>query len=325
MAGGAFSRLLAFHLFVAAPVLDLKSGPSRATAIVVFAALLVALVSGIGWLWVVAGNIGDVTPVEAWRTGVVTTVLNQTHFGNAWRLRSIFWLIAAIASALMFLQKGSSVITAWICLSAAAAQLAGLAWAGHGLDGDGNAAIFHVIADATHLLVGGVWPFGLAPFAVALFRLQRKHSPLSRAGDLPFQSPGILAKGGLAASSALITSQTYWADAAALTRRFSAVALICVTLLTLSGLVNSWFMLPSVSSLWTSGYGRLLSLKIGIFVPMIIFAAVNRISLKPRLAKGSDPVATTASLRRNVIIEFLLGTLIILIVAVLGLLMPPMS
>jgi putative copper export protein len=67
-----------------------------------------------------------------------------------------------------------------------------------------------------------------------------------------------------------------------------------------------------------------LSLKISIFIPMIVFAAVNRLSLKPRLSSGGDAAATTSRLRRNVIIEFVLGTMVILIVAVLGLLMPPM-
>jgi len=326
--------LLTFHLLVAAPVFQARSGPSRATTLLIGIALLLALVSGIGWLLVIAGNIGDVTPVEAMRSGVVTTVLNQTQFGATWRLRAVFWLIATAASAWMLWRKRPSLTTAWTCLIASAALLASLAWAGHGVDGDGNAATFHVIADATHLLAGGLWPFGLAPFAVALFKLQRQNTPPRRGGVLDavtehsFPSPGGPGVEERSAPSVLIASQEAlqprWGDAAALTRRFSAGALICVVLLTFTGLVNCWFMFPSISSLWRSGYGRMLLLKIAVFLPMIVFAAMNRLALKPRLLAGKDPVAVTIALRRNVIIEFVLANAVILIVALLGLLMPPM-
>ena len=105
---------------------------------------------------------------------------------------------------------------------------------------------------------------------------------------------------------------------------FQPSPFICVALLTLTGLINCCFMLPSVSSLWRSGYGRLLSVKIAVFVPMILFAGVNRLALKPRLAAGKNVETTAAHLRRNVLIEFALGTVVILIVGLLGLLMPPM-
>jgi putative copper resistance protein D len=286
--------LLAFNLLVAAPVLRADSGPSRATNLSVLISLVLALVSGIAWLLLVAGSIGEVTPLEALRSGIVSAVLNQTHFGTTWRLRSVFWLIAATSSTVMLFRKQSSRGSTWICFVASAALLGALAWAGHGLDGNGNAAMFHVVADAAHLFVSAVWPVGLAPFAIALFMLQKQNNP------------------------------SRWIDAAALTRRFSAVAIICVALLTLTGLINCWFMLPSFSSLWRSGYGRLLSVKIAVFVPMILFAGANRLALKPRLTAGTDVEATTVRLRRNVLTEFALCTVIILIVALLGLLMPPM-
>jgi len=286
--------LLAFHLLVAAPVFRVAFGPSRAACLTIFVSLIVALVSGIAWMLVVAGNIGDVTPMEAWRSGVTSTVWNHTHFGDCWRVRADFWFLATAASVLMILQKRPSVETAWFCLFATADLLGGLAWAGHGLDGDGNAARFHVVADAVHLVVCGVWPFGLAPFAMALLMLRKK------------------------------TDSSRWNDASALTRRFSAVALICVGLLILTGLVNSWFMLPSVSSLWRTGYGRVLSVKIVLFAGMLALAAVNRLAFKPRLASDDNPEGTAICLQRNVVSELVLGTAVILIVALLGLLSPPM-
>jgi putative copper resistance protein D len=286
--------LLAFHLLVAAPVFRVAASPSRATCLIIFVSLIVALVSGIAWLLVVAGNIGDVTPMEAWRNGVTSAVFHHTHFGACWRLRAVFWIVAVAASLGMVARERVSTTIAWICLVAAAALLGALAWAGHGLDGDGIAARFHVVADAVHLVVSGVWPFGLAPFAAALLMLRKK------------------------------TDSSRWNDTSALTRRFSAVALICVGLLTLTGLVNSWFMLPSVSSLWRSGYGRVLSVKILLFAGMVVLAAVNRLAFRPRLAAGDNPEATVRRLQQNVLFELVLGIAVILIVALLGLLSPPM-
>lgn len=286
--------LFAFHFFVAAPVFGAGSGPSRATIRCVFVSLIAGLVSGIAWLLIIAGNIGDVTPMHALRDGIATAVLNETHFGTAWRVRAVFWLVATAATILMLLQKRPSATIAWICFSASAAFLGGLAWAGHGLDGDGNAGRFHLIADMLHLLAGGVWPFGLVPFAAALLKLHRE------------------------------ASQPRWIVVGALTRRFSAIAMSCVALLTATGLVNCWFMLPSVWSLWRDGYGRTLSLKIILFAAMIAFAAINRLLLKPRLVAGNDVSAIALQLRRNVLVELMLGMAIVFIVALLGLLPPPM-
>lgn len=284
--------LLAFHLLVAAPAFGVRIVLSRAATVVIFCSLLIALVSGIAWLLMVAGNIGDTTPMNAWRSGAATAVLGKTHFGVIWCWRAVPWFVAAAPSMLM-LFRPSKFLT-WLCFLASAALLGMLAWSGHGLDGDGKTVYVHVFFDMVHLIVGGIWPFGLLPFAVALVILRKRDD-----------------------SSA-------WTAAAALTRQFSNIALTCVTALALTGAVNCCFMLPSVASLWQSGYGRVLSLKIGLFAVMIVFAVVNRFVLKPRLTAAQDVNATTVKLRRNVMIEFVLGTVIIFVVAILGLMMPPM-
>jgi putative copper resistance protein D len=284
--------LLAFHLLVAAPAFGARSVFSRAAAAVILCSLVVALVSGAAWLLIVAGNIGDTTPMDAWRSGVVTAVLGKTHFGVIWCWRVVPWIVAAAASVLMLFRP--SKVLNWLCFLASAALLGMLAWSGHGLDGDGKTVYVHVTCDMVHLIVGGIWPFGLLPFAMALIRLRSQDGPAT------------------------------WNLAGALTRRFSNIALLCVAALALTGTVNCCFMLPSVSSLWQSGYGRVLSLKIGLFAVMIVFAVLNRFVLKPRLIGGENISATLAQLRINVLIEFALGTAVILAVAVLGLLMPPM-
>ena len=77
----------------------------------------------------------------------------------------------------------------------------------------------------------------------------------------------------------------------------------------------------SVSALTETTYGRLLLAKIALFLGMVAVAAINRLSLTPRLVRGSsetDAPDALRQLRRNAGVEVLIGAMIIGIVAVLG-------
>jgi hypothetical protein len=83
----------------------------------------------------------------------------------------------------------------------------------------------------------------------------------------------------------------------------------------------------SIPALLGTDYGRLVVLKIALFLLMVGLAAVNRLRLTPRL--GGDPGAAGVAraarqLRRNAAIEASLGAIVIAVVAVLGVL-PPAS
>ena len=117
-----------------------------------------------------------------------------------------------------------------------------------------------------------------------------------------------------------------WLSIAQLVRRFSAISLGAVSLLTITGSVNSWFLVGSVSNLFAEPYGRWLLVKIIFFCLTLMIASINLLRLKPRLLiEDSQPeklVATMAQLQRNVQIELLFGSAIIIIVAILGILPP---
>jgi putative copper resistance protein D len=102
------------------------------------------------------------------------------------------------------------------------------------------------------------------------------------------------------------------------TRRFSALGLLSVGTLLATGLVNTWMMADSLASLLATDYGRLLLLKIALFVAMVAIAAVNRVRLTPRLPK-TDAIHR---LDRNTRVELALGLAIIAAVGVLGVLSP---
>ena len=113
---------------------------------------------------------------------------------------------------------------------------------------------------------------------------------------------------------------------ASVVSRFSKVSLATVLLLALTGSVNAWFLVGSFSNLVAEPYGRWLLAKIIFFFVALALASVNLLRLKPRLlVEHSQPEkakATVAQLQANVQFELALGSGIIAIVAVLGILPP---
>ena len=167
----------------------------------------------------------------------------------------------------------------------AAVFVGSLAWLGHaGADG----RTLNLAADVAHLLAAAAWPAGLLPFVLLL----RRH----------------MQTGTLAA-----------AHAAA--RRFSALSLVTVVVLVASGLVNAFFLVGSFHALVATDYGRLLMLKLALFAIALTLGAWNLLVLEPRIGTAPEALAAMA---RNVWIEATLGTLIVLVVAILGTL-PPAS
>jgi putative copper resistance protein D len=261
-----------------------------------FAGILlpVILVSGIAWFLLVATNMSGLPFRQAIQSQVLATVWNQTDFGTVWKWRLIFWLAAVVAATILFFKSQPLLqkITAWIQLLLGGLLLGSLAWAGHGVGGPS----WHLAADVLHLLVAGLWPAGLLPFALLLRRLRRNLDP------------------------------GRWRSMATLVRRFSAMSLIAVALLTATGLVNGWILVGSIANLFGQTYGRWLLAKIFLFGIAVTIGAVNLLRLKPRLLAENSPPQTaeaaTAQLQSNVQMELILGTAIVLVVAVLGILPP---
>jgi putative copper resistance protein D len=100
-----------------------------------------------------------------------------------------------------------------------------------------------------------------------------------------------------------------------------------VAALAATGLTNSYFLVGSFRALVTTEYGRLLTLKVLLFVIMIGFGACNLLRFKPQLALANEQNATQRDalrkLMRNVIAELCLGVLVVLIVGALGATPPP--
>jgi putative copper resistance protein D len=249
------------------------------------------LVSGIAWFVLVAMAMSG----QPLQMEILKIVWTQTQFGTVWEVRLLLWLIAVMAVAVLCFKESQATFqkfTAWFLFAVNACLLVSLAWAGHGREN----SPWHLFADFLHLLAAGVWPAGLMP----LFLLLRK--------------------------SRLIATPEDWLSMAQLVRRFSATSLAAVSMLAVTGYVNSWFLVGTVSNLVGQPYGLWLLAKIMFFCIALAIAAVNLLRLKPRISSESSQPdkagAVAAQLQRNVRLELLLGSAIIIIVAILGVLPP---
>ena len=184
-----------------------------------------------------------------------------------------------------------------------------MAWVVHAAAASGPVGVIHLWGDALHLLTSAFWPGpgGLAPLAAVLTLLLLKSRQVETIGlaapvvRVKFPGASSLTRGGhYAHLTGLLGMETF-----------------------------SWSIRQLFAALLTSAYGQLLVSKLILFLAMIGFGAWNLFLLKPRIAVDL-PTANVAQknavrlLLRNVLWEIGLGTVVILIVGLLGTTPPPM-
>jgi len=264
-----------------------------------------ALISGMAWLVVLAADINERAPSEAFFGGIVWTVLLHTTFGHDWLARLV--LAALLAAALGWISPKHLDLRRWaIAALLASAFAAAAVHSGHAAATAGWLGTFHRAADGLHLIAASAWLGGLLPLALLLTAARREEISLALAREA--------------------------------TLRFSTLGLISVGVLIATGSVNGWILTSSVPALIGTDYGRLLLAKVALFLAMVAIAAINRLRLTPRLAltvssprcgeallhernaNGAPAAARTAlrALARNSVMEATLGLAILVIVGALG-------
>ena len=258
-----------------------------------FAALILAALSGATWLLFLASHIAQ-SPVSAViQDGTAWSVLTETQFGRVWLGRLLVLLLFCLGLAVQESPRRGAALS----LAVLAVLFVGsLAWSGHAAGTSGLPGLVHFGGDACHLISASAWVGGLVPL-------------------LMFVGPR------------LFGSEPPLFDCFNALRRFSTLAAWSVAVLAASGALNTWFMTNRLQSFFGTEYGNLILVKIALFMVMLGFGAANRFWLTPRLLAPKVPAAeNTRALRllcASVSLEIALGFIVICVVAVLGQLPPP--
>jgi copper transport protein len=114
--------------------------------------------------------------------------------------------------------------------------------------------------------------------------------------------------------------------------RFSSLAVWCVALIVVSGVVRAWMEIRTLAGLTGYAYGITLLIKLGVVVPLLVLGAINNRWTKPRIRRAAADASLTESgasalrtLNRLVAIEVLLAVVVLTITAVLVSLPPPVD
>jgi putative copper resistance protein D len=243
---------------------------------------VVTLLSGLSLLLAVTANMAG-SSAAALDPHTITKVLFDTSFGHVWCWRLLFALLLIGACVAPVTRRRATAILVLSLL-----LLVSLGWVGHAVEGQGAIALLHQINQMVHLLAAGLWLGGLVPLSWIL---------------------------GRARSS----SDTAWISVASEAMpRFSHMGYAAVMLLAATGAINTLLLVGSVEALVGTPYGRLLSVKILLFLAMVAIALFNRLRLLPRLREETRAPTAIAALAQSVLCEQALGFAILGVVSVLG-------
>ena len=211
--------------------------------------------------------------------GDLSPFATKTRFGVAFVAMTLGF---AFVAALVFLSWLFDRVELLVGAFAVALGFAsGLSLSGHSAV-EPNASWLSQVADYLHLLAASLWAGGLVTLALLV-----------------------------------------WPLAPALRRRaflgFSRLATVLVGVLVLAGTYLSILRLPTLSDLWSSGYGRTLLVKLSIVCVALGWGALHHFVVRPRLERGDTP----RDLRRSLLGESTIALAVLFVAAILVNSAPP--
>ncbi len=238
--------------------------------------------------WIAAGGIMVATLWRLWAQTYAVFGLDErvslelikiVMLDTSWGSGWLAQMTAAAAVAGAFWASAKTPPMAWI--AAAVALLAGatMPLTGHAVSQ--VPPVIGVVLQGAHVVGAGVWLGTLGVVLVMMVATQRR----------PGQPAAI----------------------AAAVHAFSPVALIGAGVLVVSGLVTAVLYLSHFRDLWATAYGLVLLSKFALFLGVAAFGAYNWRVLRPSL--GSE--SATNALQRSAAIELLVGTVVLVVTAVL--------
>lgn len=305
---------VAFLLICWLPALDAAAGvgeESRPRAAAAFARrlrLILWAAAGIGLLATAAQIIlegAEAAGISGF-SAITKTIIEETlgtRFGTVWGFAFIAWIVVAALAPLITKAGAPTKPRSLLGTVPIAIPLVYLvlcpALSGHGSSQSPVALNFSM--NAVHVGAMAIWLGGLATLLLVLPAATRSATgPADR---------GRLLAGPLA--------------------RFSALALVTVALIMLTGLVQAYVYVRHLGDLLSTGYGRAVLAKFLLLLAVIGVAAYNRRTSVPRLeaiaGRGESPGRPGLLLRRALRAEVVLLVVVIGVTAALASYAPPVS
>lgn len=208
-------------------------------------------------------------------------LLLGTQWGTTW----LWALLMSVVMACGFMLAAAGRESGWWIATAAAIVLSSFpGLTGHAGGEEGLLRWLTLSADTLHVLAAGAWVGGLAVVLALERRWRRRRGTEEPASLLPLLAP-----------------------------KFSAVAMVSVGVLIGTGTLASSIHLSDVDALWSTGYGRLLTLKMVLVLPVLGLGALNWKRITPMLSTAKGPPA----MRRAAAVELAVGTVVLFITSIL--------
>jgi copper transport protein len=203
----------------------------------------------------------------------------RTRFGTAFIAMTLGF--AVVAGLLFLAWLTDRDVFLWPAFVIALGFVSGLSLSGHSA-ADAGSSWKSELADWAHISAACLWIGGLVQLVAVVWPL------------LPeLRRPALLA--------------------------FSRLATVCVGVLLLAGVYLAILRLPRVSDLWTTGYGQILLVKIGLVALAFAWGGLHKLRAVPVVARDG----TLPRLRASLAGESMVGMIVLLVAAFLVNAKPP--
>ena len=220
-------------------------------------------------------------PFERFLYADLSPFAGGTRFGIAW-----VWMTlgaAALVSLLTLAWLTRSRRPLWPALVVSLALASGYSLSGHSAS-EPNSSTLTVAADWVHIAGAAVWIGGLIGLATIGWRLDRESRNRSFL-------------------------------------RFSRLASVLVGVVVVAGVYLGFLRLPALHDLWSTGYGRVLLLKLALVVAALAWGAAHHFLVRPRIERGL--AVPGGAVGRSLVGESLVGMAVLLSAAFLVNTAPP--
>jgi copper resistance protein D len=197
-------------------------------------------------------------------------VLLDTSFGRVWRWRLLGATLFVLLCAIRSVQAAYRV-------ALSALLLMSLGWVGHAAAEKGGAGFGHEINQSVHLLGGGIWLGGLVPLASLVVRVRNSEN------------------------------HRWFALLRNALLQFSHMGYVAVALVALTGIVNTILLVGSIDDLTGTPYGRVLVIKVALFLLLVAVAIINRFALVPWISREARASGGTTACSGQLVSSRCLG------------------